>query len=317
MNMLRLALIGCGSHSENAHASALAHYVAQHPGDVDLAAACDMDIGRALRFCQEYGFAGAYSDVEEMLETEKPDAVVSILPIEKIAEIGSLLLRRHIPCVLEKPPGQSLEEASALAEVARQTGTPHMVSLNRRFSPYLHRAMAWAREIGPLRYLRGQMFRRGRSEEDFLWGTGVHVVDAMCHIGGEIAASDTQCLEHPSGSAPWFLISLRFVSGCAGHIEILPTVGRVEERYELFGDDFQACAITMGGGGESVRCWKQGALEVEESANTGDPLFLRDGSYEETSAFIRALLEGAPLRPSLEDVLPTLRVCGQMVGKGL
>src|SRR5579863_7789191 len=47
INMLRLALIGCGSHSEIAHASALAHYVARHPGDVDLAATCDIDIGRA------------------------------------------------------------------------------------------------------------------------------------------------------------------------------------------------------------------------------------------------------------------------------
>ena len=315
--MLRLALIGCGAHSENAHASALAHYAAQHPGDIDLAAACDMDIKRARRFCREYGFAGAYSDMEEMLQTEKPDAVVSILPVEKIGDVGSLLLTRRIPCVLEKPPGRSLEEVNVLAEIARQTGTPHMVSMNRRFSPYLNRAVAWAREIGPLRYLRGQMFRRGRSEEDFLWGTGVHVVDAVCHIGGEITASDIQCLDRPSGSAPWFLISLRFASGCAGQIEILPTAGMVEERYELFGDDFQVCAITMGGGGESVRCWRHGALELEVAANTGDPLFLRDGSYEETSAFIRCLLKGDSPRPSLEDVLPALQVCDKTVGKGL
>jgi hypothetical protein len=49
------------------------------------------------------------------------------------------------------------------------------------------------------------------------------------------------------------LISLRFASGCAGHIEILPTTGLAEERYELFGDDFRACATTMGGRGPSMR----------------------------------------------------------------
>src|SRR5262245_23961028 len=112
--MLRLALIGCGSHSESAHGKPLAHYAARHPGDVALAAACDLDRGRAVRFCQEFGFARAYDDIEAMLQTENPDAVVSVLPIEKIVEVGSLLLRRGIPCVLEKPPGRSVEEATAL-----------------------------------------------------------------------------------------------------------------------------------------------------------------------------------------------------------
>jgi predicted dehydrogenase len=309
--MLRVALIGCGAHSEHAHAGPLAHYVAQHPGDVSLAAACDLDIGRARRFCQQYGFARAYADLEEMLRTERPDAVVSVLPIAQIVEAGSLLLRRGIPCVLEKPPGGSLEEAYALADVARQTGTPHMVSLNRRYSPYLNRALSWAREAGPLRCLRGQMFRQGRREEEFLWGTGVHIVDAMRHIGGDVAAFNVQRLERPAGSAPWFLISLLFADGCAGQIEILPTTGTVEERYTLFGEGFQARATTMGGGGEEVRCWKDGTLEVEEKANPDAPLFLRDGSYEETSAFLRCLLAGEPLRPTLEHVLPSLRICGQ------
>jgi predicted dehydrogenase len=314
--MLRLALIGCGAHSEHAHAGPLAHYVAQRPGDISLAAACDLDIGRARRFCQQYGFARAYADLEEMLRAERPDAVVSVLPIEKILETGSLLLRRRIPCVLEKPPGRSLEEAYALADVARQTGTPQMVSLNRRYSPFLNRALAWARVAGPLRYLRGQMFRQGRSEEEFLWGTGVHIVDALRHVGGDVAAFTVQRLERPAGAAPWFLIALLFADGGAGQIEILPTTGTVEERYTLFGDGFQAHAITMGAGGEGVRCWKNGVLEVEEAADPDAPLFLRDGSYEETSAFLRCLLEGEPLRPTLEDVLPSLRICEQGAGKG-
>jgi hypothetical protein len=137
----------------------------------------------------------------------------------------------------------------------------------------------------------------------------------MRHIGGDVAAFDIQPLEQAAGSAPWFLISLRFASGCAGHIEILPTAGVVEERYELFGDDFRACATTMGGRGESVRCWRHGSLEVEGSADPGSPRFLHDGSYEETSAFIRGVIGEDLLRPSLEDVLPTLQVCGQMAGK--
>jgi predicted dehydrogenase len=305
--MLRLALIGCGAHSESSHARALAHYAAQHPGEIELTAACDLDIGRADRFCQQYGFARAYSDLEAMLHAEKPDGVICVLPVEQIREVGSLLLQRGIRCVLEKPPGISLAEAKALAATARQSGTPHMVSMNRRFNPYLNLAMAWAERIGPLRYVHGRMVRHARHETDFLWGTGVHIVDAVRHIGGEIADYDLQTLIPPSGSAPWYVITIRFVSGGMGYIEVLPTAGMVEERFELCGDDYRARVTTMGSDGEAIRCWRQGVLEIREDADA--PAFLRDGSYEETSAFIRCCLDALPMHPTLDDVLPTLRVC--------
>jgi predicted dehydrogenase len=311
MKALRLALIGCGSHSEEAHAKPLAHFAAQHPGVIELVAACDLDRARAGRFCVEYGFATAYTGIQDMLDLERPDAVVSILPIEKTAEVGSELLRRRIPCVLEKPPGRSLEEVKTLAQLARQTGTPHFVSMNRRYNPYLNRALEWAgQQGGAIRYIQGRMLRHARREEDFLWGTGIHIVDAVCYIGGESVGFAIKRLE-PVSSTPWFLITLQFASGCTGHIEIFPTTGLEDEVIEIFGEDFRAGARTMGREGESVRCWRNGVLEVEEMADLGAPLFLRNGSYEETAAFVHSLREGIALRPTLGDVLPALTVCGQ------
>jgi predicted dehydrogenase len=246
--------------------------------------------------------------VDEVLDVEKPDAVVSVLPIEEIAEVGSILLRRGVPCVLEKPPGRSPEEASALAEVARQTGTPHMVSMNRRFSPYLNRAIEWTKSAGLLRHIRGQMFRHARREPDFLWGTGVHVVDAVRYVAGEVASAETGRIDHSSQSAPWYVITLRFASGCTGSIEIFPTAGSVSEEFELFGEGFHAHVRTMGANGEFARCWKDGKLEIEMQSDGSEPLFLRDGSYEETSSFLNALRTGTPLHPSLEDVLLSLEL---------
>ena len=49
-------------------------------------------------------------------------------------------------CTIEKPLGGSIELARELAEVARQTGTPHMVSVNRRHWPMLVRALQWAKD---------------------------------------------------------------------------------------------------------------------------------------------------------------------------
>src|SRR5437763_15930410 len=123
--MLRVALIGCGAHSESAHARPLAHFVAQRPGPVELAAACDLDRTRAERFCREYGFASAYRDVGEMLDRVRPGAVVSVLPIEAIPQVSGELLRRGVSCSIEKLTGSTIEEVRTLAETARTTGAHH------------------------------------------------------------------------------------------------------------------------------------------------------------------------------------------------
>ncbi len=310
---VRLAIVGCGWHSETAHAQPLAHYVSQNLGEVALVAACDSDMSRANRFCERYGFARAYTQLEAMLQAETLDGIVSVLPVSKTAEVGGSLLRTGIPCLLEKPLGSSLEEALRLAEIARSTGTPNMVSLNRRFNPYLNLAIEWAKDIGALIYIRAQMLRNARREPEFIWGTGLHVVDAMRHIGGAIASMEVQRLPAHSGASSR-LLALQYESSARGHIEILPDVGMNEEGFDLFGEGFRASVVTIGGGGESVRCWRGGKLEIEKTADPDAPLFLRDGSYEETSAFIRSLREGGALFPTIEDALPSHVLCHEAQG---
>lgn len=312
---LQLAIIGCGGHSESAHARSLAHYVSQNPDEVTLVAACDRDKGRANLFCERYGFARAYTDIEEMFRSESLDGVISVLPVDKIAEVGSLLLRKGIPCLLEKPLGSSLDEVLHLADIAHATGTRHMVSLNRRFNPFLNLAIDWAKQIAPLTYVRGQMFRQARHESEFVWGTGIHVMDAMRHIGGDVRTIEFQRLSTSLCSTPSYILSLQYESHALGHIEILPSVGVVEERFELFGENFRAIVITMGGEGESVRCWHNGILELERIAVPESPLFLRDGSYEETLAFLHCLRKGIPFFPRIEHALPSLALCQKVQGK--
>ncbi len=306
--MIRLALIGCGAHAETAHAQPLAYYVTQHPGQVELIATCDTAPERADRFCREYGFARTYVDTTQMLDEVQPDAVVATVPIEETPRIGADLLRRGIPCVLEKPPGRFMDEALALAEVARETGTPHMVSMNRRFSPYLTRAATWATAAAPLRLIHARMTRHARTEPEFLWGTGIHVVDAVCSIGGDIAGYDVVDRGVADGHV-WYFITIEFLFGPTAIVELLPTAGAIDETFELASDGFQAFARTMGPQGESACCWKDGKVWLGAATRPDDPLYLRDGSYEETSAFLHGLLTGAPLRPTLHDVLPALRIC--------
>ncbi|MBA3356705.1 MAG: Gfo/Idh/MocA family oxidoreductase [Pyrinomonadaceae bacterium] len=214
--MIRLALLGCGEHSRSSHAAPLARYAAQNPGDIELVAACDLNLDRAREFCREFGFARAYSDVETMLTTELVDGCVCVLPMDCIVELAVMLLERKIPCVIEKPLGISPQESERLADVTRQTGTPHMVSVNRRFMPYLNQAKSWAKDIGPLQYVRATQVRHARDEPDFIWSTAIHVLDALRHLAGEVVGFDTEVHRQAGLSTVWYVVTLRFESGTRG-----------------------------------------------------------------------------------------------------
>jgi Predicted dehydrogenases and related proteins len=311
--MIRIALAGCGEHSRTSHATPLARYASEHPGEIELVAACDLDADKAAEFCHSFGFLRPYTDLDQMLDSEKPDACVCIMPIDRIVEIGIDLFERRIPCVIEKPLGTSLADVDKLSRVAHQTQTPHMVSVNRRFMPYLNQALSWLRGLGPLRYVRAVQVRHARNEEDFIWSTAIHVLDALRYVAGEIKTYDVEVIRK-KGAAVWYGISLAFVSSATGRIEILPTAGMVEESYEFFGEDFRA-RITAGAGTQrTLECWQENRLVIEETATEDEPEDLRNGAYREVEEFVRALRTGTRPYPQIDEILPSARICFAIAG---
>jgi myo-inositol 2-dehydrogenase / D-chiro-inositol 1-dehydrogenase len=306
--MIRIVIAGCGEHSRTSHAAPLARYAAAHPDEIELVAACDLDVDKAVEFCRLFGFVRPYKDLDQMLSAHQPDACIAVMPMDKIVEVGIKLLERRIPCVIEKPLGTSLTEIERLAEAARATQTPHMVSVNRRFMPYLNEARAWMLAHGPLRYVRATQVRHQRDEADFIWSTAIHAVDALRYIAGEIEAFDARVLASANGQALWYVISLRFDSGTVGQVEVLPTAGMVEESYEFFAEGCRA-RVTAGSGSErSLECWHDGELVIESQATEEQPEDLRNGAYQEVEEFVRALQTGARPQPSIDDILPSARI---------
>jgi len=187
-----------------------------------------------------------------------------------------------------------------------------MVSVNRRFMPFLVRASEWARAQGPLRYVRASMARAARSEPDFVWSTALHAVDALRSLAGEVADSEVRVL---AGAAPWYVLSLTFESGAEGSVEVLPTAGVVEESYELYGDGFRARVVAGSGSQRSLELWRDGALAESDSADERAPEDARNGAYGELAAFVAALRSGARPGPEIHDVLPSARIVFRAAAK--
>jgi myo-inositol 2-dehydrogenase / D-chiro-inositol 1-dehydrogenase len=305
--MIRLGLIGCGDHSASGHALPLARYKAAHPDQIELAAVCDLQEGRAQAFCSGYGFKKAYREVEEMLSRETLDGCVAVVPVAQISGVGVRLLGRGIACVVEKPLGASLSQARELRDTARATGTPNMVSVNRRFMPFLNQAMEWTRNTGSLRYVRGTLARNVRREPEFLWTTAVHAVDTLRHVAGPVASAQIRTMR--GGETPWYAMDLRFESGVSGHLDVLPTAGMVEEVYEWMGEGFCVSVTCPFGSQRGWRGFQDGRLLIEQVETAESSEHVLNGCYDEAAEFIRAVSSKTAPRPSIEEVFPSVELC--------
>lgn len=307
--MLRLAIAGCGEHSRSSHAAPLARYAALHPNEIELTAACDLNIEKAVEFCRTFGFARAYTNLDQMLDNENLDGCVCIMPMQHIVDVSVKILERHIPCVIEKPLGTSVTDAERLNRIAHESGTPHMVSVNRRFMPYLNQACSWLEQVGPVQYVRATQVRHARNEPDFIWSTAIHVLDALRYAIGEIRDFRVETYSAGNNSGLWYVISLQFENDSRGQIEILPTAGMVEESYDFFVEGARA-RITAGSGTQrTLECWRNGQLILESRASDDEPEDLRNGAYQEVEEFVRALQMGKRPHPEVKDILPSAQIC--------
>jgi len=310
---LRVGLIGCGQHSEVGHAIPLGRYAASHPGSIALAAACDLRPERAEMFCQKHGFVRAYQDADEMLAKEQLDVCIAVTPVERIAEIGIKLLKAKMPCVVEKPLGNTIGEVRTLLEVARATNTTNMVSVNRRFMPLLVQGMEWAKAAGALRYLRSTMVRHARTEPEFLRQTAIHALDTLRFIAGNVTAFEIQTLH--TMPPRWYAIDLQFESGVQGRIDVLPTAGMLEETYELIGDGFRSVVTSPFGPQQSLRSYQENRLVLEEIAGSDTPEDVIQGFYGEVVELVRALTNHQQPQPSIEDIFPSVELCFELANR--
>ena len=299
---MKVVVAGAGAHFTSQHGPALKHFSARHPGKIELAAVCDMRAERAENACRDFGFQASFTSVEEMLAEVDPQAAFAVLPGRGTLETLEQFMKRGIPLVMEKPLGADIEEAGSIESAAKRWNAQVMVSLNRRFDPGLSAAREWLKDKGPIRYLVGSMLRVNRTERDFIWGTGVHLLDAMVALAGPLRLASKKDV-HRCGDYGC-AATLHGDGGLVAMVEILPVCGREEERLRAVTDE--ACVDVWTGWIQpwSVRGYAGSKSVLEQNGPPGDELDLRNGTYHETEAFLLAVLEGRELpMPSVSDAM--------------
>ena len=130
----RVGVIGCGSHSFR-NIYPVFRFV-----PVELAAVCDLDLGKARAFAEKFGARTAYDDHRKMLAQENLDAVFLIVgydangrPLYPSIAADCLAAGCHV--WMEKPPAASVAEIVMLEKLSAQHGRHVMTGFKKMFFP--------------------------------------------------------------------------------------------------------------------------------------------------------------------------------------
>jgi len=126
--MIRVAVVGVGAMGKN-HVR-----VYQEMPETELVAVVDERPATADQVSQNF-HVPAYSNYQEMVEKEHPQAVTVAVPTVSHFTVAKGLLEAGCDVLLEKPIAATLEEAAELVNLAEQLGRLLMVGHIERFNP--------------------------------------------------------------------------------------------------------------------------------------------------------------------------------------
>jgi predicted dehydrogenase len=211
------------------HGPSIRKYVKLHKNEVCFTACCDIDNEKAKRFAAEFNIPNHYTDIETMLDAEKPDAVSLICPVELTAELSALILRKGYPLIVEKPPGMITEETKQMMEAAGDV--PNQVAFNRRYMPIVQKAKEMIGANTRINDIRYRMARVNRLDPDFTT-TAIHGIDLVKYMAGN-EYRQLHFYYREVGTATHYHISGQTENGTVVHLDFLPVAGEDTERLEI------------------------------------------------------------------------------------
>ena len=132
---IKTALIGCGKVGQT-HAQALSSLP-----ESEFVAVCDATKERAAGFAERYQVKG-YTQIDEMLGSQRIQAVVISTPHPMHAFPAIQVARAGVNVLVEKPLAVTLKECDAMLDAARQSGVRLGVVSQRRLAEPVQRMKA-------------------------------------------------------------------------------------------------------------------------------------------------------------------------------
>lgn len=327
--LLRIGVLGAGPIAQAAHFESC-----NKARNAELYAICDLADDLRERMTATYRPTQSFSDYSAMLADPKLDAVIVATADAFHVEAARAALEagKHVLC--EKPMAMSVEDAEALAAIARRSGRVLHIGHMKRYDPAIEAAKDFIdTEIGQLLALKAwycdsthrytmtdavqpqiikSMHARKPAKDPkadlqqyMMLAHGSHLVDIARFLVGDIVEVEARYLER-FGARCWF-VDVEFANGTLGHLDLTVAV-RMDwhEGFQLYGENGSVIA-------KIFNPWYYKSSEVdifhEKTATWHRPL-AADGHFyrRQVEGFADAVLHGKKARgATAEDGLASVR----------
>jgi predicted dehydrogenase len=153
---LKFGVIGVGCQGQNHLQTLSANPLAE------LSAVCDIEEQRLKQQADAFDVPLRFTDFNDLLARDDIEAVVIALPdhLHRESTLSALSAGKHV--LLEKPMAVSVEDALAIRNAARRSGTCFMINLSNRwmYSFSKGKEILDSGQVGELRYVYARMTNR-------------------------------------------------------------------------------------------------------------------------------------------------------------
>jgi predicted dehydrogenase len=213
-------------------------------------------------------------------------------------------LERGVNTLMEKPPGMSVAETTALRDAAARTGAKGMVGFQRRFHPMVLEARALIEERGPVTQILGEFHKSMTSTEasgkfpevmmdNVLLETPIHSIDLVRAIAGSDVAEVHSVVRRALSSHKDVHAALVvFENGCVAQIAANYTGPERLQRYEVHGRDISAYLVGISEGWVVTH---EGRVDLMDPAGSG-------GGIELDRFFIDCVKNDRPISAPAADL---------------
>jgi predicted dehydrogenase len=312
-SLINLAFIGSGSWARKYHFPALAYLQERH-ADLRLRGITSLELDRARAVAQRYGFQRVYADVDALLADDAVNAVAVAVPPAAVKAVLLRVVARGVPILSEKPPGISLQEAQTLSE---RITVPNVLAFNRRYAPLNNRFLelvADQRAQSEIHFVDAHFLRHARTDAAFMIGTGIHWINYLTYLFGEIAAVDGVRFPNPA-NATWVREArLTFADGLRGRLKVLPCSGSQVERLEVHSNAQSAYLYgpLWDDPGQIVVETGDARRVIDAEATQPLPEIVRLGIVGEYEEFLAVVRGQAAARSTFQNAVNSMRVAEAM-----
>jgi UDP-N-acetylglucosamine 3-dehydrogenase len=305
----RIAVIGAGIHAETNIFPSLANHLL---ADVDKAAVCDLDQGKARRMASMCGCGNTYTDYRQMIETEHPDGTIVCLNASLHPKVVVDCLENGVPVLVEKAPAATVEQARAMLDASKRTGKIVMIAHQKRHGTAYRKAkeiVSNVREFGRIVQIEAKMHGMPRFPNNFccLMEWQIHNIDLIRWFGGDISSIKIQSQVYGENTAA-LVMALKFANEAVGALSwgTYGGPGPYCERLEIISDQGKGVIVENA---YNVTYYNESwgnQWRPDWNPNLGNQSQVLMGYVGEIQRFVECVRNGAAPSSSIEDGVKNL-----------